>query len=85
MTPEPHTTHYHRPETDTTPAAYLRREAGRTAGSRYSTSASLADEPGLSPGEMAVQLRWLGTSASGLEVETWSHTAATTWRIRTGD
>jgi len=50
-------------------------------GEMYFKSKFIADEVGLSPKEIGALMVKLRDSASELEVEKWSYTSATTWRI----
>ena len=58
---------------------YLRREA--EDGELYFKSKFIADEVGLSPKEIGALMVKLKDSAEQLEIEKWSYTSATTWRI----
>ncbi|MFB6146463.1 MAG: hypothetical protein ABEJ08_02125 [Halobacteriaceae archaeon] len=58
---------------------YLRE---RTAsGEIYFKSKFIADEVGLSPKEIGALMVKLRDRASDLEIEKWSYTGATTWRV----
>jgi len=59
--------------------AYLKRKA--EDGEMYFKSKFIADEVGLSPKEIGALMVKLRDSASELEIEKWSYTSATTWRI----
>jgi hypothetical protein len=50
-------------------------------GELYFKSKFIADEVGLSPKEIGALMVKLKDSASDLEIEKWSYTSATTWRI----
>jgi hypothetical protein len=50
-------------------------------GEMYFKSKFIADEVGLSPKEIGALMVKLKDSASDLEIEKWSYTSATTWRI----
>ena len=50
-------------------------------GEMYFKSKFIADEVGLSPKEIGALMVKLSKSATELEVEKWSYTSATTWRI----
>jgi hypothetical protein len=50
-------------------------------GELYFKSKFIADEVGLSPKEIGALMVKLSDSATDLEVEKWSYTSATTWRI----
>jgi len=58
---------------------YLEREADD--GELYFKSKFIADEVGLSPKEIGALMVKLKESAEDLEIEKWSYTSATTWRI----
>lgn len=51
-------------------------------GEVYFKSKFIADEVGLSPKEIGALMVKLRDSATELEVEKWSYTSATTWRIQ---
>jgi hypothetical protein len=59
--------------------SFLKRKAGD--GEMYFKSKFIADEVGLSPKEIGALMVKLKESASELEIEKWSYTSATTWRI----
>ena len=59
--------------------SYLREKA--TDGEMYFKSKFIADEVGLSPKEIGALMVKLKESASDLEIEKWSYTSATTWRV----
>jgi hypothetical protein len=50
-------------------------------GEMYFKSKFIAEEVGLSPKEIGALMVKLKDSASDLEVEKWSYTSATTWRV----
>jgi hypothetical protein len=50
-------------------------------GELYFKSKFIAEEVGLSPKEIGALMVKLRDSATELEVEKWSYTSATTWRI----
>ncbi|WP_135534786.1 MULTISPECIES: hypothetical protein [Halostella] len=58
---------------------FLRQKA--TDGELYFKSKFIADEVDLSPKEIGALMVKLSDSASELEVEKWSYTSATTWRV----
>ena len=58
---------------------YLRSKAH--AGDYYFKSKFIADEVGLSPKEIGALMVKLKDSATDLEIEKWSYTSATTWRV----
>ncbi|MFB6111062.1 MAG: hypothetical protein ABEJ35_00835 [Halobacteriaceae archaeon] len=60
-------------------ARYLRRRAAD--GESYFKSKFIADEVGLSPKEIGALMVKLQDSVSDVEIEKWSYTGATTWRI----
>jgi len=59
--------------------SYLRQKA--EDGEVYFKSKFIADEVGLSPKEIGALMVKLRDSATDLEVEKWSYTSATTWRV----
>ncbi|MFB6296945.1 MAG: hypothetical protein ABEH56_00330 [Salinirussus sp.] len=50
-------------------------------GEMYFKSKFISDEVGLSPKEIGALMVKLKESASNLEIEKWSYTSATTWRV----
>ncbi|WP_053947058.1 DUF7123 family protein [Halolamina sediminis] len=60
---------------------YLREKA--EDGEMYFKSKFIADEVDLSPKEIGALMVKLSDAASELEVEKWSYTSATTWRVET--
>ncbi|MFB6070840.1 MAG: hypothetical protein ABEJ76_07430 [Halanaeroarchaeum sp.] len=58
---------------------YLREKA--TDGELYFKSKFIADEVGLSPKEIGALMVKLSESAQDLQIEKWSYTSATTWRV----
>jgi len=58
---------------------YLRERA--EDGELYFKSKFIADEVGLSPKEIGALMVKLKESAVDLEIEKWSYTSATTWRV----
>ena len=60
---------------------YLRRKAAD--GEVYFKSKFIADDVGLSPKEIGALMVKLRESATELEIEKWSYTSATTWRVAT--
>ncbi|WP_439027580.1 DUF7123 family protein [Haloarchaeobius sp. DT45] len=60
-------------------ADYLREKA--TDGEMYFKSKFIADDVGLSPKEIGALMVKLRESATDLEIEKWSYTSATTWRV----
>ncbi|ELZ29718.1 hypothetical protein C475_02186 [Halosimplex carlsbadense 2-9-1] len=59
--------------------AYLCQKA--EDGEMYFKSKFIADEVGLSPKEIGALMVKIRDSATELEVEKWSYTSATTWRV----
>jgi hypothetical protein len=59
--------------------SFLRRKA--EDGEVYFKSKFISDEVGLSPKEIGALMVQLSESASDLEIEKWSYTSATTWRV----
>ena len=58
---------------------YLKSQAAD--GELYFKSKFIADEVGLSPKEIGALMVKLRESAEEIEIEKWSYTSATTWRI----
>ena len=78
------------PEADaqTTPAPESKEERLRgylsekaADGELFFKSKFIADDVGLSPKEIGALMVKLRESASDLEIEKWSYTSATTWRV----
>lgn len=59
--------------------AFLTRKA--SDGELYFKSKFIADEVGLSPKEIGALMVKLKESATDLDIEKWSYTSATTWRV----
>jgi len=59
--------------------AFLTEKANN--GELYFKSKFIADEVGLSPKEIGALMVKLKDSATELQVEKWSYTSATTWRV----
>ena len=59
--------------------SYLKQRA--EDGEIYVKSKFIADDVGLSPKEIGALMVKLRDSASDLEIEKWSYTSATTWRV----
>jgi CRP-like cAMP-binding protein len=59
--------------------AYLKRNAAD--GELYFKSKFIAEEVGLSPKEIGALMHKLADSAVDLDIEQWSYTSATTWRV----
>ncbi|GAA0647605.1 MULTISPECIES: DUF7123 family protein [Salarchaeum] len=64
-------------------ANYLREKA--RDGELYFKGKFIADEVGLSPKEIGALMVNLKDSVSDLEIEKWSYTSATTWRVAPAD
>jgi hypothetical protein len=64
----------------------LRRYLSRRAadGEVYIKSKFIADEVELSPKEIGALMVKLRDSAADLDIEKWSYTSATTWRVSQG-
>ncbi|PSQ12809.1 hypothetical protein BRC98_02675 [Halobacteriales archaeon QS_7_68_65] len=58
---------------------YLERNAAD--GELYFKSKFIADEVGLSPKEIGALMCKLSDAATDLDIEKWSYTSATTWRV----
>lgn len=58
---------------------YLAEKA--TEGELYFKSKFIADEVELSPKEIGALMVKLSESATDLDIEKWSYTSATTWRV----
>ena len=58
---------------------YLRRRAAD--GDAYVKSKFIADDVGLTPSQVGLLLKRLRESENDLDVEKWSYTNATTWRM----
>jgi CRP-like cAMP-binding protein len=58
---------------------YLRQRA--EDGEVYIKSKFIADDVGLSPKEIGALMVKLRESAGDIEIEKWSYTSATTWRV----
>jgi hypothetical protein len=58
---------------------YLRRRAAD--GDAYVKSKFIADDVGLTPSQVGLLLTRLRDSESAVDVEKWSYTNATTWRV----
>jgi|APHM01.1.fsa_nt_gi hypothetical protein len=68
-----------RPAKDERLRQFLREQAAD--GELYFKSKFIADEVGLSPKEIGALMVKLRDSCPGLEIEKWSYTSATTWRV----
>jgi len=62
-------------------AAFLREEAAD--GETYFKAKFIADDVELSPKEIGALIVQLQDSVQDLEIEKWSYTGATTWRVST--
>lgn len=62
-------------------ADFLRAEAAD--GEAYFKAKFIADDVGLSPKEIGALIVRLQESVDDLEIERWSYTNATTWRVET--
>ncbi|MBP1921926.1 hypothetical protein J2751_000923 [Halorubrum alkaliphilum] len=62
-------------------ASYLRSEAAD--GETYFKAKFIADDVDLSPKEIGALIVQLQESVGDLEIEKWSYTGATTWRVST--
>ena len=62
-------------------ASFLRAEAAD--GETYFKAKFIADDVGLSPKEIGALIVQLQESVADLEIERWSYTGATTWRVTT--
>lgn len=60
--------------------SYLREKAAD--GELYFKSKFIADDVDLSPKEIGALMVKLSKSATDLDVEKWSYTSATTWRVQ---
>lgn len=60
-------------------AAYLRKRAAD--GEAYFKSKFIAEEVGLSPKEIGALMVKLQDRLTDVEIEKWSYTGATTWRV----
>ncbi len=58
---------------------YLREKA--EDGELYFKGKFIADDVGLSPKEIGALMVKLSETATDLEIEKWSYTSATTWRV----
>ena len=58
---------------------YLRRRAAD--GDAYVKSKFIADDVGLTPSQVGLLLKRLRESEGEVDVEKWSYTNATTWRV----
>ena len=59
--------------------SYLRSKAAD--GEMYFKSKFIAEDVGLSPKEIGALMVKLSESTTDLEIEKWSYTSATTWRV----
>jgi hypothetical protein len=63
--------------------SYLQQQT-ETQGELYFKSRFIADEVGLSAKEIGALMVQLEDTSTALEIERWSYTSATTWRIAPG-
>ena len=63
--------------------SYLKQKAAD--GEMYFKSKFIAEEVGLSPKEIGALMVKLKDSATDIEVEKWSYTSATTWRVESAN
>ena len=63
--------------------SYLKQKAAD--GEVYFKSKFIAEEVGLSPKEIGALMVKLKDSATDIEVEKWSYTSATTWRVESAN
>ena len=71
-----------RPSTETKAQKLERYLSEKAAnGELYFKSKFIADEVDLSPKEIGALMVKLSESATDLEIEKWSYTSATTWRV----
>ena len=61
-------------------AGYLRERAAD--GEMYFKSKFISDDVGLSPKEIGALMVQLRDTATDLDIEKWSYTSATTWRVQ---
>ncbi|PSQ17006.1 hypothetical protein BRD00_09520 [Halobacteriales archaeon QS_8_69_26] len=81
-TPEPSTERDEAPEPQDKQERLRRFLAQKVEdGELYFKSKFIADEVGLSPKEIGALMVQLKDSAETLEIEKWSYTSATTWRV----
>jgi hypothetical protein len=59
--------------------SYLRAQAEQ--GEMYFKGKFISEEVGLSPKEIGALMVKLSENATDLEIEKWSYTSATTWRV----
>ena len=69
------------PSKETHLANYLREKTAEKGGEMYFKGKFIADDVGLSSKEIGALMLKLKDSTPGLEVEKWSYTGATTWRV----
>ncbi|MFP4626894.1 MAG: DUF7123 family protein [Natronomonas sp.] len=62
-------------------AEFLRDEAEATTGDLYVKSKFISDDVGMSPKEIGALMGQVDDGATGMNVQKWSYTSATTWRI----
>ncbi|WP_207592432.1 DUF7123 family protein [Halomontanus rarus] len=63
--------------------SYLREQVEQQSGEIYVKGKFIADDVDLSPKEIGALMVQLQNSVDELEIEKWSYTSATTWRVAT--
>ncbi|MFP8951954.1 hypothetical protein ACLI4Z_03125 [Natrialbaceae archaeon A-arb3/5] len=61
--------------------SYFKDELERQSGDLYVKGKFIADEVDLSPKEIGALMVQLQDSVEDIEIEKWSYTSATTWRV----
>ncbi|MCU4742536.1 DUF7123 family protein [Natronoglomus mannanivorans] len=61
--------------------SYLREQVEQQSGEIYVKGKFIADDVDLSPKEIGALMVQLQNSVDELEIEKWSYTSATTWRV----
>ena len=67
------------PDKETRLKRYLKEKA--SDGELYFKGKFIADEVGLTPKEIGALMVKLSETATDIEIEKWSYTSATTWRV----
>jgi len=62
-------------------AQYLRNEVSDSNGEIYVKGKFISDDVGLSSKEIGALMLQLQDAVSGLSIEKWSYSSATTWRV----
>ncbi|RQG91136.1 hypothetical protein EA462_03830 [Natrarchaeobius halalkaliphilus] len=62
-------------------ATYLRNELERQSGELYVKGKFIANDVDLSPKEIGALMLKLQGTVDDIEIEKWSYTSATTWRV----